>query len=278
MNSCCAELFESGMCQEPGSGGACSHAAQPALKVTSRRPLARTPTSRASTLSCAVHRTPTGQPSSTGGPASNRRRCSAGEGAGMDLAVRQLAEKQHGLFTTEQVHLVGSSRKAVRHALAAHEIIRLTRGLYVLADHYPSTTVERHLQLARGALLLVPDGVLSHWTALLAHGIPVVTVPPEVRLRRPVSSEVRRKGQVRRAGIVIDAGADDAVRASPHGPTVAISTALLQHAKSRGVEEGLASADAAVRAALVPRRELVEKAAADVGPHSRRGRRGRRAC
>ncbi|WP_256855764.1 type IV toxin-antitoxin system AbiEi family antitoxin domain-containing protein, partial [Ornithinimicrobium cryptoxanthini] len=107
----------------------------------------------------------------------------------MDLAVRQLAEKQHGLFTTGQVHLVGSSRKAVRHALAAHEIIRLTRGLYVLADHYPSTTVERHLQLARGALLLVPDGVLSHWTALLAHGIPVVTVPPEVRLRRPVSSE-----------------------------------------------------------------------------------------
>lgn len=189
----------------------------------------------------------------------------------MDLAARHLAENQGGLFTTEQAHLVGSSLKSLHHALATKEVLRLTRGLYVLADHYPSTAAERHLQFARGALLLVPDGVLSHWTALLAHRIPVVTVPPEVRLRRPVPPGVRRKGQVRRAGIVIDAGGDDAVLTSPHGPTVSISTAILQHAKSRGVEEGLASADAAVRAALVPRRVLVEEAAADVGPFSRRG-------
>lgn len=194
----------------------------------------------------------------------------------MDLAVRHLAEHQDGLFTTEQALLVGSSLRSLRHALATKEVLRLTRGLYVLADQVPSTEEERHLQRARGALLLVPDAVLSHWTALLAHGIPVITVPHEVRLLRPVSPKVRRKGQVRRAGIVIDAGAHDAQARSarmrsPYGPTVPIATALLQHAKSRGVEEGLASADAAVRAALVPRRGLVDEAAADRGPFSRRG-------
>ncbi|HLS45666.1 MAG TPA: type IV toxin-antitoxin system AbiEi family antitoxin domain-containing protein [Ornithinicoccus sp.] len=190
----------------------------------------------------------------------------------MDPVVRNLAERHHGLLTTAQLRLAGTSHKSVRHWVAASELIRLTRGLYVLGDHYPRDRAARHLLLARGSLLLVPDGVLSHGTALLAHGIPVITVPPEVRLQRPLSPGVQRKGQVRRQGIVIDATQTPTTMTTSYGPTVPVGTAILQHAKARGVEEGLASADAAVRAALVPPRELREQASSDMGPHSRRAR------
>lgn len=184
----------------------------------------------------------------------------------MDAECRLMAEQQQGLLLAKQVTERGTDPRTLRRWVADGELIRLCRGLYVLPTHRPERTEDRHLQLAHGGRLLMPDAVFSHWTALLAHDVPVLRVPKTVRLRRPVHR------QIRRSCFVIDPLRGEPV-ASPHGPTTAVADAVLDQARLRGVEAGLVSADAALHAGLVSQEDLAARARRVKGSGSRLVRR-----
>lgn len=141
----------------------------------------------------------------------------------------------------------------------AGEVVHLTRGLYALATHRETTAEGRHLQLARGALLLMPDAALSHWTALLAHGVPVLGVPRTVRLRRPIHR------QVRHGAFLVDPMRGEPVH-TDLGAAVPVGQAILEQARLRGLEAGLVSADAALHSKAVSAGALAEQASQLKGP------------
>lgn len=171
----------------------------------------------------------------------------------MDPELRLLAERQGGLFLTSQALARGTGEATLRKLVEHDEVVRLARGLNLLTTHQADTADARHLQLARGGLLLMPDAVLSHWTALLAHGLPVLGVPVVARLRRPI------RRQVIRQGFVVDPDPGIAVM-TDHGPTTSVVRAVLDQARLRGLEAGLVSADAALHADVVTRQELLDRA------------------
>ncbi|NLG20862.1 MAG: hypothetical protein GX555_05435 [Actinomycetales bacterium] len=171
----------------------------------------------------------------------------------MDAELRLLAERQGGLFLTSQALARGTGDTTLRKAVDRGHVLRLARGLHLLATHEAETADERHLQLARGGLLLMPDALLSHWTAVLAHGLPVLRVPSVARLRRPI------RRQVIREGFVVDPNPGEAVT-TEHGPTTAVDRAVLDLARLRGLEAGLVSADAALNAGLVTHQVLLDLA------------------
>lgn len=167
----------------------------------------------------------------------------------MDAETKRLAERQHGLLLASQMRMRGSDPATLRSWVARRDLIHLVRGLYALPTHEAHTPEARHAQLARGGLLLMPDAVLSHWTALLAHGMPVLEIPRVVRLQRPIHR------QLHRAGFVVDPLRGEPV-STEHGPAVSVAQALLEQARLRGLEIGLVSADAALRAEAVAGDEL----------------------
>lgn len=171
----------------------------------------------------------------------------------MDAELRLLAERQHGLFLTSQATARGTGENTLRKLVDRGHVLRLARGLNLVATHQAVTADERHLQLARGGLLLMPDAVLSHWTALLAHGLPVLGVPSVARLERPIRRQVRRKG------FVVDPIRGEPVR-TELGAAASVDRAVLDQARLRGLEAGLVSADAALHAAVVTHEDLDDRA------------------
>lgn len=184
----------------------------------------------------------------------------------MDAELRDGAEQQQGLLLMSQVVAHGIDPRNVKSWVDADELTRLARGLYVLTTHRAQTPEARHLQLAHGGLLLMPDAVLSHWTALLAHDLPVLQLPRVVRLQRPIHR------QLRRGGFVIDALRVTPVP-SPHGPAAPVADAVMDQARVRGVEAGLVTADAALREGAVSKDELQACAVEVKGPWAARARR-----
>lgn len=171
----------------------------------------------------------------------------------MDAELRLLAERQHGLFLTSQAMARGTGETTLRKWVDRGDVLRLARGLNLLATHRAETADARHLQLARGGLLLMPDAVLSHWTAVLAHGLPVLGVPSVVRLQRPI------RRQVSREGFVVDPMRGESVM-TEHGRAASVDRAVLDLARLRGLEAGLVSADAALRASVVNHPDLLHRA------------------
>lgn len=184
----------------------------------------------------------------------------------MDAELTRLAERQGGLLVCSQVREHGLDTTTLRRWAMAGEVVRLTRGLYALATHRETTAEGRHLQLARGALLLMPDAVLSHWTALLAHGVPVLGVPRMVRLRRPIHR------QVRHGAFLVDPWRGEPVR-TDLGDAVPVGQAILEQSRLRGLEAGLVSADAALHSKAVSTDALAEQASQLKGPGARVARR-----
>lgn len=184
----------------------------------------------------------------------------------MDAETQLLAERQHGLLLTSQVTARGIELSTLRSWVTRGELIHLVRGLYVLATHEALTAEARHAQLARGGLLLMPDAVLSHWTALLAHRIPVLAIPRVVRLQRPIHR------QLHRARFVVDPLHGEPI-STEHGPAAPVVQALLGQARLRGLEAGLVSADAALRERAVSTDELRAQARGVRGPGAHLARR-----
>jgi len=167
-----------------------------------------------------------------------------------------LAATQHGMFTTAQATRLGLDRRFLTAAVTAGTLVHPGRGLYAVAHLVDRTSADVwHRHLAAGATLVYPDAVFCCVTAVLAHGLPVwgcdLTKPS---LRRPIH---RSTGvtcfRVRRAR--------GAVVTSEWGPTATVADALVQLAVDHGIEQGVVSADAALRAGLVAQPELTSSIA-----------------
>ena len=162
-----------------------------------------------------------------------------------------LAASQHGMFTTVHAARIGLDRRSLTAAVTAGELVHPGRGLYAVAHLVDRTSPEAwHRHLAAGATLIYPDAVFCGVTAVLAHGVGVWGCDlAKPSIRRPIH---RSTGvtcfRVRRAR--------GAVTASEWGPTATVADALVQLAVDHGIEQGVVSADAALRLGLVTVDEL----------------------
>jgi very-short-patch-repair endonuclease len=116
-----------------------------------------------------------------------RRGRSAATAAGADWAIVQLAERQHGVISHEQLIALGLTRSAIAHRLAAGRLHRIHRGVYAVGR--PSLSA-RGRQLA-ATLAYGSTAVLSHksagslWELLSTGQLRVdVTVPGTSRQRQ----------------------------------------------------------------------------------------------
>ncbi len=73
----------------------------------------------------------------------------------------------------------GVTARVLDRALARGRLTRLAQALYVLPDGWePLPPWERHLALARTAVRVTPDAVVSHLSAAALLGLPLPTRPP----------------------------------------------------------------------------------------------------
>jgi predicted transcriptional regulator of viral defense system len=108
----------------------------------------------------------------------------------LDVRIRDLAERQHGVVSLAQLMFLGLSARAVRDRVAAGRLTRIHRGVYAVG--HGRLTLRGHWMAA--VLACGPKAVLSHRSAAALHGIRPdnrpktdVTVPsPSARSRRGI--------------------------------------------------------------------------------------------
>jgi very-short-patch-repair endonuclease len=135
-----------------------------------------------------------------------------------------------------------SSRRAVSNARAAGRITRVRRGVYALAA----------VDDARLAAASV-NGVVSHLSAALLHGLKVKTPPcrPTVTVRRNRSPKAGDGIDVRYADLLVDEVA---------GGVTTMARTVVDCARSLPYDEALAVADSALRSGKVSRSQLEQAA------------------
>lgn len=153
------------------------------------------------------------------------------------------AAEYGGVFTTGQASVQGLSDEALTSAVASRAIRRLARGLYAVGAA-SDVGEERHAELCRGMLLLYPDAVLAGRSAVLAHGLPLWSVPLDLAM---VQRDVVR--QVNRSGAVIRPRSGEA-GPTPSGPCTAPHAAVVQLALDDGSIQGVVAADAGLHRQL----------------------------
>jgi very-short-patch-repair endonuclease len=104
-----------------------------------------------------------------------------------------LAHRQHGVLTREQLLGLGFSRKGIQHRLHSGRLHRLAPGVYLVG--WPHLTPERRWMAA--VLACGQDAALSHRSAAALWGIG--KEPPG----RRIDVSVRRRFESRRAGLKV---------------------------------------------------------------------------
>jgi hypothetical protein len=85
----------------------------------------------------------------------------------LDVLIRDLAERQHGVVSLPQLQFLGLSARAVRDRVAAGRLTRIHRGVYAVG--HGRLTLRGHWMAA--VLAYGRDAVLSHRSAAALHGI-----------------------------------------------------------------------------------------------------------
>jgi predicted transcriptional regulator of viral defense system len=85
----------------------------------------------------------------------------------LDVRIRDLAERQHGVISLPQLQCLGLSARAVRDRVAAGRLTRIHRGVYAVG--HGRLTLRGHWMAA--VLAYGPKAVLSHRSAAALHGI-----------------------------------------------------------------------------------------------------------
>lgn len=170
----------------------------------------------------------------------------------------------HGLFTTAQARAAGVGRRQLQELVRRGTLDHVCRGVY--GRHEVELSAEaRHLRLVRAGVLLYPDAVISHVSAVLAHGMPVIDDSLQrAALMRPLDKEVLT------ASFRIRPLVPDRV-GTPHGPAVGAAVAVVQLTLDAGVMPGVVAGDHALHHGLFDLKEL-ESAAATVSGWPRSGR------
>lgn len=158
-------------------------------------------------------------------------------------------------------HALGTDRR-LRHELAAGEVVRLRRGMYVGADAWDTAGHDQRRRAAIEAIVATrrSDVVLSHASAALIHGLPIVEdASLTVHITEPATSTRRdvRGLRVHRQGI-------DPGRVTRRGDFLVTDVAqtIIDLARDGAFVDAVVAADHALfhERALVSRDELAELA------------------
>lgn len=88
-------------------------------------------------------------------------------GVGIDIAIAELARRQHGRVSLTQLRQLGLTASAVRSRKAAGRLHRVHRGVYAVGHEL--TTAKGDWMAA--VLACGPRAALSHWSAAALHGL-----------------------------------------------------------------------------------------------------------
>jgi hypothetical protein len=106
--------------------------------------------------------------------------------------IAQLAARQHGVVTHQQLVELGFGRSGIQHRLRARRLHRLHRGVYAVG--HPNLSESGRLMAA--VLACGPDAVLSHQSAGALWGF-------RASQRRLIDVTAPRRNQGRRSGIAL---------------------------------------------------------------------------
>lgn len=166
-----------------------------------------------------------------------------------------VAGGQAGLVTTGQAHRLGWDRRALLHAVRAGDLVHLGRGLYALPSPDLAGSEGRLRALSRGALLIYPDGILSHASGVLAYKLPLASPHRRASILRPVQCQIMTQS------FVIHPLVDEKPIRTPLGPAVPPARAVAQLTMDSGILDGVVAGDAALHHGLFTSEDLDEVAA-----------------
>lgn len=169
----------------------------------------------------------------------------------LEPLLLSLAAGQHGMFTTVQAHKMGMDKSSLARAVVDKELRHPMRSLYAVTHLVDETSpLAWHGHLAQGARLIYSDLVFASVTAVLAHDIAVWGCElGRPQIFRPISRSTGVRGvRVRpMRGKAVD---------TPWGPAATAADALVQLAMDYGTEQGVVSADHALRSGVVTSEDL----------------------
>lgn len=156
-----------------------------------------------------------------------------------------------GLISAARAYRAGMGADRIAALQRAGHLARVAKGWYALE---PAGSLERRHLLSAHALVTTFGGraVASHQTAVVWHGLPVLTWSPRtVHLTRARDEKARRRG-----GLIL--------HPRPVGWTedpvdvVDAATAVVQYGHQSGLESAVVAGDAALRAGLVSVEQLAD--------------------
>src|SRR5262245_29814839 len=103
--------------------------------------------------------------------------------------VWELASRQHGVISRDQLLQLGFTRDAIKHRLATGRLHRLFRGTYAVGR--AQVTVRGHWMAA--VLSCGPDAILSHASAAALWGIRRLRAPMQTAVDITVPTRARRQ-------------------------------------------------------------------------------------
>jgi hypothetical protein len=160
-------------------------------------------------------------------------------------------------FLHRQARSAGLAARTIAAAVERGHLTRLGDGLYALADDWDDLTEsERHLGLCRAALELLPRAVLSHASAAVAWGLPKPSRPVDKALLvSRDDDELTTSTDGWKA--VLHGGLTDADWTTTNSLRVTTPARTVADVlRVGGLKDGLAMADAAVRAGIMTSEEL----------------------
>lgn len=174
----------------------------------------------------------------------------------MDPRVYATMAGQHGLITRRQLRAMGVDDEAVRRWLASEEVLSVRRGVYLHRDTWESLDeyVGRPLARARAAHFAMRlDHVMSHDSAALEHGMPILAGEPEmVHVTRPRVLGTRSEHGIKHHKAVFHPDHGVVVNGIP---VLDPARTAVDIAREHGFVRGAIACDSAMRAGTT-RREL----------------------
>lgn len=164
-----------------------------------------------------------------------------------DLFTELLAMPD-GIFTRQDALRAGLQDKVLIAARRRGLLVRLCRGAYTSPGAW--TKGEHRRVLARAALRVYDDAVLTSGTAVAAHGIALFEVPVvRVDIARPIAREATTKH------LRIRPLREQFIE-TEWGPAMPLPAALVQLTMDHGIPAGVASIDEALHTGAVTREAL----------------------
>ena len=175
----------------------------------------------------------------------------------MDPRLAAVAAKQCGVFTSAQAADAGYDAAQVRVRLANGAWVRVRRGALTLRSTYDAAQADRrsaHLLHAAAALVLTSyDASLSHRSAAIAHGLPLIGRWPDV-----VALTFDRAHRRRAVGVELHTARTPPHHRTVHSgmPVTTVARTVSDLARSQPFAHALAAADHALHTGVCSAADL----------------------